>query len=63
MDEPQLDLCGVCTPKMSNFNIWLVIPLGAVKFDVESIGDGFMSDGKTQMGSVHQKCQIFEYGL
>ena len=27
------------------FKVWLVAPLGTVKFDEESIGDGFMSDG------------------
>ena len=29
---------------MHYFNIWLVIPLRIVKFDGESIGDGFMTD-------------------
>ena len=30
---------------MKLFNIWLVAPLGTVKFDEESIGDGLMTDG------------------
>ncbi len=45
MDEPQAVPSGVCTSKMLNIQIWLVIPLGIVKFDGESIGDGFMTDG------------------
>ena len=45
MDRPQAVLGGVCTSKMSNFQIWLVAPLGTVKFDGKSIGDGLMTEG------------------
>ena len=44
MDEPKA-VPGVS--KGPFFNIWLVIPLRTVKFDEESIGDGFMTDGWT----------------
>ena len=47
MDRPQAAPSGVCTSKMTNFQIWLVSPLGIVKFDEESIGDSFMTDGCT----------------
>ncbi len=45
MDRSQAVPGGVCRSKMSNFNVWLAVPLGTVKFDGESIRDGLMTDG------------------